>query len=650
MAVAGANNAEAPKQRDRRAVAPRPFPGGGHIRPEGRGRVCITTSHLLPRWEAGLLNSSALLGRCAVAALLFVAPLATGTDMTKTLRAAFSVAETGFDPQAAYDSYSFYVIGGIFDPLYVYDYFARPVRMVPNTAAALPEVTDQGRTYTIRVRPGIRFGADPAFKGKPRELVAEDYVYSLKRIFDPKVRSYWLYLFEGNLVGLDEPLAAARKSGTWDYDAVLAGLRTLDRYTLQIKFRRPNYGFEWWLASNQFSAVAREVVDAYKDASNRVMENPVGTGPYRLKQWTRGQRILLEANPDYRDVTYPAPAQGSEPGDAAIAKGLVGKKLPLVGNVDISIIEEAQPRLLSFDSGRLDYLALPATLSVNVLDGAALKREYSKRGITLHRQVSPSVSFFYFNLDHPLVGGYSPERLALRRAISMGYDRHVAISTLLHGQAVPAAQPVPPPLFGHDPKYVAPYGYDPRGARALLDRFGYKDRDGDGYRELPDGGPLTLVLASTPDNAARASDELWKRNMDAIGLRITFLKNKWPELNKMSEAGQLMMWGLAWISTVPDGSDYYSYFDSRNIGMSNDARMRLPAFDALYAKSRLLPHGPDRTRLFDEMTDMLYAYTPWIFTYYPYANDLVQPWLKGYKQHPFVQHQWRYYDVERRPQ
>ncbi len=590
-----------------------------------------------------------LAAAASLVAGLVASPDARAADMTKTLRVAFSTAENGFDPQAAYDSYSFYVIGGIFDPLYVYDYFARPARMVPNTAAALPEVTDQGRTYTIKVRPGIRFANDMAFKGKPRELVAEDYVYSLKRIFDPKVRSYWLYLFEGNLVGLDEPLAAARKGAAWDYDAVLEGLRTLDKYTLQIKFRRPNYGFEWWLASNQFSAVAREVVDAYKDASNRVMENPVGTGAYRLKQWTRGQRIVLEANPDYRDVTFPVPGQGSEPGDAAIAKGLTGKKLPLAGNVDISIMEEAQPRLLSFDSGRLDYIALPATLSANVLDGAILKPEYAKRGITLHRQVSPSVSFFYFNLDNALVGGYTPEKLALRRAISMGYDRGAAITNLLHGQAVPADQPVPPALFGHDPKYVAPYGYDPRAARALLDKFGYKDRDGDGYRELPDGQPLTLVLASTPDNAARASDELWKRNMDAIGLRITFLKNKWPELNKMSEAGQLMMWGLAWVSTVPDGSDYYSYFDSKNIGMSNDARMRLPAFDALYAKSRLQPHSPQRTKLFDEMTDMLYAYTPWVFTYYQYENDLSQPWLKGYKRHPFVQHQWRYYDVEPRP-
>ena len=588
------------------------------------------------------LTLAALLGAVAVAG-------AHAADTNKTLRVAFPIAENGFDPQAAYDSYSFYVIGGIFDPLYVYDYFARPARMIPNTAAALPEVTDQGRTYTIKVRPGIRFAADPAFKGKPRELTAEDYVYSLKRIFDPKVRSYWLYIFEGNLVGLDEPLAAARKGGTWNYDAELEGLRALDRFTLQIKFRRPNFGFEWWLTTNQFSAVAREVVDAYKDGSNRVMENPVGTGPYRLKQWTRGQRIVLEANPDYREVTFPAPGPGSAPGDAAIAQGLTGKKLPLVGNVDISIIEEAQPRLLSFDSGRLDYVVLPATLSANVLDGSKLRPDYAKRGVALHRQVTPSVAFFYFNLDNPIVGGYTPEKIALRRAISMGYDRDKAIASLLEGQAIPATQPVPPALYGHDPKYVPPYGYDPRAARALLDKFGYKDSDGDGYRELPDGKPLMLVVASTADNAARTSDELWKSNMDALGIRVSFLKNKWPELNKMSEAGQLMMWGLSWISSVPDGSDYYSYFDSKNIGMSNDARMRLPAFDALYAKSRDLPHGPARTRLFDEMNGMIYNYAPWILTSYPYENILTQPWLKGFKQHPFVQHQWRYYDVDPRP-
>ena len=569
---------------------------------------------------------------------------AHATDMSKTLRVAFLTAETGFDPQAIGDDYSDAICRAIFDPLYRYDYFARPVRMIPNTAESLPEITDGGRTYTIKVKPGIYFAADPAFGGKKRELTAADYVYSIKRILDPKVRSYDLYMFEGRLVGADELLARARKSGALDYDERLEGLQALDRYTLRIRFKQPEYSFKWWLATRNLAAVAREVVDKYGDASHRVMENPVGTGPYKLKSWVRGQKIVLEANPDFRDMRYPAPTTG-DPADIAIAKGLVGQKLPLVGNVEVSIIEEAQPRLLTFDSGRSDYLLVPSSLVTNVLDGDKLKPELAKRGVVLHRGIEPSLDFFFFNLDDPVVGGYTPAKIALRRAMSLGYDRDSAIRLLVNGQALPATQPIPPGLFGHDAAAVAMKSYDPDAARLLLDKFGYKDRDGDGYRENPDGTPLTIVKGSTPDAAARASDELWKRNMDAIGVRITFLKNKWPELNKMTEAGQMMMWGLGWISAIPDGETYYSYLYSKNIGTSNDARLRLPEYDRLYEQARALPDGPERTAQFRRLTALIYGYAPWIMAQYPYSNWLAQPWLRGYKFNPFVRHQWEYYDL-----
>src|SRR6185369_14675747 len=193
-------------------------------------------------------------------------------------------------------SYSFEVCHAIFDPLYTYDYFARPVRLIPNTAEGMPQVSDGGRTYTVKVKPGIYFADDPAFGGKRRELTADDYVYTLKRVFDPKVRSYWLYIFEKQLVGLEPVLAEARRTGTLDYDAKIEGLQALDRYTLRVRFVEPNYGFREWLTFDAFGAVAREVVDKYKDESNRVMDHPVGTGPYRLAQWTRGQKIVLDAN------------------------------------------------------------------------------------------------------------------------------------------------------------------------------------------------------------------------------------------------------------------------------------------------------------------------------------------------------------------
>ena len=593
---------------------------------------------------AGVPTVRRLLALIAIAALARFAPAAVAADMRKTLHVAFPVAETGFDPQALGDTYSDAVCLGIFDPLYRYDYFARPVALEPNTAAALPEITDGGRTYTIRLKRGIYFAADPAFGGKRRELTADDYVYSIKRVFDPKVRSYWLYLFERTLVGLDAPLERARKTGKFDYDERIEGLQALDRYTLRIRFKEPDFGFKWWLTTSSFAAVAREVVEKYQDDSHRVMENPVGTGPYRLKTWTRGQRIVLEANPDFRTETYPVP--GRDTGDAAIAKGLTGRKLPLVGTVDISIVEEAQPRMLSFDRGSLDYVSVPATLVPTVLDDDRLKPGLAKRGIVLHRLAEPSLAFFFFNLDDPLVGGYEPAKIALRRAISLAFDRQTSIRQLANGQAILADQPIPPGVYGNDPSIAIKIPFDPAAARALLVRFGYKDRDGDGYRETPDGKPLVLQKGSTTDAAARASDELWKRNMDAIGLRIAFVKNKWPELNKMTEAGQMMMWGLGWISNVPDGDPYYSYLVSRNIGTSNDARLRLPEYDKLYDQSHTLPDGAARNALYRRMNELIASYAPWIISDYPYRNDLTQPWLKGFKANAFQRSQWAYYDVD----
>jgi ABC-type transport system substrate-binding protein len=586
-------------------------------------------------------------------AVVFAVLLALGAastqavDMGKTLHVAFPVAESGFDPQAIYDSYSFEVCHAIFDPLYTYDYFARPVRLVPNTADGLPQVTDGGRTFTVKVRPGIYFADDPAFKGKKRELVAADYVYSIKRIFDPKVRSYWLYLFDRRLVGLDEALERARKADRFDYDAKIEGLQALDRYTLRIRFSTPYYSFQHWLTYDGLAAVAREVVEANKDPSNRVMEHPVGTGPYRLKDWVRGQKIVLEANPGYRDETYPVPGAGSETSDGGVARANAGKKLPIVGRVEISVIEEDSPRLLSFDSGALDYLELRRSLAANVLAKDVLLPAYAKRGVVLHRQVEPSISFTFFNLDDPVVGGYTPEKIALRRAIALGYNRQAEIDVLRHGQGKLASQLVPPGIPGHDPAFSAKNRYDPVAARALLDRFGYKDRDGDGYRETPDGGELTITKASTPDASDRNENELWKKNMDAIGIRIAFFTQKWPELNKMSEAGQLQMWGLSWISSVPDPEPFSTPLYSKTIGTSNDAHFRLPAYDQAYEAALLLPDGPERTALYRKMTELVLNYTPWLLGVNAYANVIAQPWLKGYKQNPFFRHQWKYYDVAR---
>ncbi|MDE2004782.1 MAG: hypothetical protein KGJ25_14760, partial [Betaproteobacteria bacterium] len=545
----------------------------------------------------------------------------------KELRVAFPVAETGFDPQAAGDAYSNYVNRAIFDPLYRYDYLARPFRIVPNTAVAMPEISPDGRTWTIRIRPGIYFADDPAFKGRRRELTAADYVYGLERILDPQMRSNSLQMIDGRFVGADAAVAKAKATGHFDYDAPIEGLRAIDRYTLQFKLVFPDYELLSNLTTTAASAVAREVIDAYKDASGWAMSHPVGTGPFRLAEWRRGQRIVLEANPGFRDERYPV---ATDPSDRALVAGLAGRRLPLVKRVVISIIEEAQPRLLAFRQGDLDYVAVPNELVTKVLDAHdALRPDFAKAGVRLARGIQPAISYVYFNMDDPVVGGYAPAQIALRRAIAMGYDVDDEIRVLRQGQGMPATQLVPPNMTGHDPSFDGRIPYDVAAARLLLDKFGYIDRDHDGFRDLPDGKPLTLRMASSTGSEERQYDELWKKSLDALGLRVEFIKQKWPDLLKAARLGQLQMWYLGNINTTPDGFGFYGLLYGKYAGFSNLSRFHLATYDRLYEQGRAMPDGPERLKVERRMSEIVQAYAPWILTAFRYENVLLQPWLRG---------------------
>jgi peptide/nickel transport system substrate-binding protein len=568
---------------------------------------------------------------------------AAAADMSKTIRTAFIVAETGFDPQATSDLYSDSLQRAIFEPLYGFDYLARPYRRVPRTAAAMPEITDGGRSWTIKVKPGIYFADDPAFKGRKRELTAADYVYSWKRLIDPRIRSPFAWYVEGKIVGADAVIDAAKKSGRFDYDAPIAGLRALDRYTLQLELKEPDYIMLGYMTQTQMAAVAREVIEAYGDATGAVQANPVGTGPYRLKSWRRGQQIVLEANPNYRDETFP---DSDDPADRELVK-MRGRKLPIVGRIEISVIEESNPRLLAFNSGSLDYVNVPSDLSDTVVDAAGrLKPAYAERGVLLARATQPALQYAYFNMEDLVVGGYGKEKIALRRAISMAFDRPQLIRVVYQGQALPATQPIPPNLPGHDANWSSDVKYDPAAANALLDRFGYVDRDGDGWRELPDGKPLRLVMASPTSARDREFDEIWQKSMKAVGIRIEFLKQKFPDLIKMGKAGQLQMWRVGWINLYAEGDAFVQLLYGPNIGQTNYARFSLPEYDELYRASRRLPDGAERNRIYRRMSEIVAAYNPWWLGTYTIENTLLQPWLLGYKKHVYWEHPWKYLDVD----
>jgi len=595
------------------------------------------TQSLAALWAAGPVRTLA-------------APASAGDAAAgeKVLRYAFPVAETGFDPAQISDLYSRIVTAHIFDAMLTYDHLARPFKLKPLVAAGMPEVSADFRTFTFRLRPGIFFAADPAFKGRPRELVAEDFVYALKRLYDPQLKSpSQSSLEDEGIVGLNELREAALASKRpFDYDRPIEGLRALDRTTLRVQLResRPRHLYAW-AARDVLGAVAREAVEFYGD---RIMDHPVGTGPFVLGEWRRSSRIVLRRNPGYREHVYDAEPNADDADGQALLQRFKGRRLPMIDRVEIAIIEQAQPRWLSFLNGEQDLLErLPNEFVDQAVPGGKVAPNLAKRGIRAARVPGADVTLTVFNMEDPLVGGYTPEKVALRRAMALGTDVDREIRIARHGQAIPAQSILPPLVEGYRGDLRTEMSdFDLSRANALLDTFGYLDRDGDGWRERPDGRPLVLELLSQSDQATRQLDTLWKKNMDALGLRLVLKIAQWPENLKAARSGKFTIWRVGSSAASPDGQGALERAYGPSVGKGNLARFRLAAFDRLYEQLKIVPSGPERQALFERSSALMVAYMPYRVSVHRILTDLHYPWLNGYRRPPFWLDWWQFVDVD----
>jgi ABC-type transport system substrate-binding protein len=572
-------------------------------------------------------------------------------DGRKVLKLAFTKAETSLDPARIVDLYSRNLTAHIFEALYGYDPLARPSKIKPLTADGMPEVSADFRVWTVKIKAGIYFADDPAFRGRRRELVAEDYVYSIKRLVDPANKSPVVAsVLDTKYIGLaalrDE---AVKGNQPFDYDRPVEGLKAIDRYTVRYSLEEPRPRLLESLAgSDLVGAAAREVVEHYGD---RIDAHPVGTGPFRLKSWRRSSEIVLERNPGYRELRYDAePAPADQEGQAILAQ-LKGRRLPMVDEVRVAIIEESQPMWLSFLNGQVDALAtnagrVPPEFLAQAMPGGTLAPYLAKRGVQARRTLNPDSGLAYFNMEDPIVGGYAPEKIALRRAISLAYDTGVEIRQIRRG-GTPAQSAVVPHTVGYDPGFKSEMGeYDPARARALLDVYGYVDRDGDGWRELPDGKPLVIEMASEPDQLKRKFDELWKKSLSAVGIQIRFKVAQWPENLKAARAGKLMFWALGTSAAAPDGQGALARLYGPQSGSQNLARFKLDEFDRVYERMRVIPDGPEREHLFLTAKRLTVAYMPYKYTAHRTEADMLQPWVVGYRRPLFWQEWWHLVDID----
>lgn len=571
-------------------------------------------------------------------------PKANPADPDKVLRIAFPSTETGFDPVRVNDLYSNTITAAIFQPLLTYDWMAMPTRIVPDAAEAMPDISADGKTYTFKVKKGLFFTPDAAFKGHRRELTAQDFVFTLLRHADPKNRSPQVSDFDDKIFGFADSRKKAVVSGKFDYDQRHPGIYAVDRYTLVIHLVQPDRNFLTLLTNPFAGAMAREVVDQY--GFEGLMANPVGTGPYILDKWVRGSKIILKANPEYPAFVWNFEPPANNPVELRIANQMQGRRMPQIGRVEVSIIEEPQSMWLAFSGKEIDAVAVPPSFIEKALTPKNdLLQTWVAEGVNMYRSVEPDIRYQFFNMKDPIIGGYTPEKIALRRAIIMGFDVDEEIRVIRKGQAVKAQQMVSPVIAGHDPAYKSLVKFSPLSANALLDQFGYK-KDAKGYRSMPDGKPLVFTIYSSTSSIDRERDELWKKSMDRLGIRLKVKKDKFPEMLKQGKQCAIPSWALGWTRSA-EAEFVMKLLYSKTIGQNNYACFENAEYDAYFEKLKRLPDGPERVRVLQNMYRLMEVNGVLGLSSTGIATRLSHQRLEGYRKHPLLLGDWIYYDIQK---
>lgn len=520
----------------------------------------------------------------------------------------------GLDPIRASDLYSGTAIAQLFDGLLEYHPLKRPYALQPAMAEALPEVSKDGLTYTFKIKKGVRFVDDAAFPdGKGREVTSEDFIYSWKRLADPRLASDGFWIFDGKIKGLNEWVAAV-KAEKADYTTPVEGLQAPDKNTLVVKLTQPYHQLLWVLAMPYASVVAKEAVDKY---GAEIINHPVGTGPYKLENWVRNSKIEMVRNPNFREDKYPS--DGAEASDAE--KGYTadaGQKVPFNDKLVIHEITEDSPRWQNFMKGNLDVTVIPNDNFDSTIKDNKLVSGMTEKGIKLDITPQLDVTYIAFNNQDKTLA-----KKELRQALAYANDAETSVQKFYNGRAIVAQSPIPPGIDSYDDSYKNPMQKrDVEKAKALLAKAGYKDGKG-----LPE-----LTYETLSDAKSRQMGEFFVQNMADIGVKVKIATNTWPQFQEKIKTGQAQIWGIAWGADYPDAQNFYQLFYGKNLPPGpNDSRYASKEFDKIYDQTLTMPPGPARTALYHKLRDILAEDTPWIYNVHRLRYAVVHGWVSNYK-------------------
>jgi ABC-type transport system substrate-binding protein len=533
----------------------------------------------------------------------------------KTLYVNVSAKVKGLDPVNAGDSYSSNEISRVYEGLLTYHYLKRPYQLIPSLAEAMPEVSNNGLTYTFKVKKGIFFHDNKCFpNGKGRELKAKDFVFAVKRMADTKNVSTGWWLLDGKLKGLNE-WRDKYKAKDANYDEVVEGVKVIDDYTLQFNLSQQYPQFLYSLAMVYTFATPREAVEHYGDD---FINNPVGTGPFITGPYTQSSRIEYTINPKYRDVYYPT--EGSEEDKKAGLLVDAGKKLPLVNKIVVSIMTESQPAWLSFEKGKLDYNGIPKDNFDQVVSpDKGVTDGYAKKGIILEMTPDLDITYIAFNHEDPLF----KNNRKLRQAMSMAYDGEEANKLFYNDTAVLAQTILPPGIPGYDPNYKNPYRqFNVEGAKKLLAEAGYKDGKG-----LP-----VIQYDTTATTVSRQMAEYLKKQMARINVKIQINTNTWPQLTKKVKTKQSQMFGMAWLGDYPDAENFLQLTYGPNAAPGpNGSNYNNKKFNEGLAKASKMQPSPERAKIYAQLAQESAEDVAYIYGVHRTSFVVKHSWLKNYK-------------------
>ena len=622
------------------------------------------------------------------------------------------------DPVSSYVANEYVFLGQIYEPPLQYHFLKRPYELIPLTATTMPEaryfdskgnVLDEDApaekvhraVYRINIQPGIMFQPHPAFardsnnnyfyhnlgsadlvdkhvladfrKTGTRELIAEDYVYQIKRLAHPGVNSPIGGLMAKYILGLQElseQLARAQGAAPQKYidlrDYPLEGARSIDRYTFEITLREKYPQFLYWLSMSFFAPMPWEADRFYAQPGmaekNIVLDwYPVGTGPYMLVENNPNRRMVLERNPNFRGEAFPS--EGEE-GDSA--QGFLqdaGKTMPFIDQAVYSLEKESIPAWNKFLQGYYDVSGIQSdnfdqAVQFNAEGGALLTDEMQAMGIHLLSAVTTSSYYMGFNMQDDVVGGTSERSRLLRRAISIAVDYEEFISIFANGRGVPAQGPIPPGIFGFidGKKGINPYVYEWRDdrprrrsveeARQLMIKAGYPDG-----REQKTGKSLVLYL-DTPQAGpgAKAVLDWYHKQFATLGIQLVIRATDFNRFQEKVNKGTVQIFTWGWNADYPDPENFLFLLYGPNIKVGkqgeNIANYENVEFDRLFNLMKNMSNGPGRQDIIDKMVGIVQKDAPWLWGYHPVGFALYHDWYSNTKPNLMANNTLKYKRID----